>query len=196
MTEMLFSQSQWKTKSGYTIYQLLRGRCNSFLLTNGNNCILIDTGQKNKLNEIAEQIEKLNINHIDALILTHTHFDHAENALIISKRYGAKIIVHQTEAASLMTGNSKLPQGSIFITKLYKSLLGKALQPLFVYPGAQPDILVKESLSLNTFGFNAFILHTPGHSSGSISVIIDNQIAIVGDAMLGYLRIPFSPVCR
>ena len=48
--------------------------------------------------------------------------------------------------------------------------------------------MVKESLNLNTFGFNAFILHTPGHSSGSISVIIDNQIAIVGDAMFGIFK--------
>ncbi len=190
---MLFSQSQWKTKSGHTIYQLLKGRCNSFLLTNGNNFILIDTGQKNKLNKIAEHIKKLNIDHIDALILTHTHFDHAENASVISKRYAAKIIAHESEAASLMAGNSKLPRGSIYITKLYKNLLGEALQPLFVYPGAQPDILVNESLSLNTFGFNAFIMHTPGHSSGSVSVIIDNQIAIVGDAMFGVFKNSIFP---
>jgi hydroxyacylglutathione hydrolase len=62
------------------------------------------------------------------------------------------------------------------------------LQPLFVYPGVQPDILVKDSFGLNTFGFNAFVRHTPGHSSGSISVIIDNQIAIVGDAMFGVFK--------
>jgi glyoxylase-like metal-dependent hydrolase (beta-lactamase superfamily II) len=40
----------------------------------------------------------------------------------------------------------------------------------------------------NEFGFNAFVMHTPGHSPGSISVIIDNEIAIVGDAMFGVFR--------
>jgi hydroxyacylglutathione hydrolase len=193
MNETTFSQNRLKTKSGYTIFQLLGGRCNSFLLRNGKNCILIDTGQKNKLSKIAAQLEKLSIDHIDALVLTHTHFDHAENASIIAKQYGAKIVVHEAEADSLKAGDSRLPGGSIFITKLYKSLLGAALQPLFVYPGAHPDILVKESLSLQTFGFNASVMHTPGHSSGSVSVIIDNEIAIVGDAMFGVFKNSIFP---
>jgi glyoxylase-like metal-dependent hydrolase (beta-lactamase superfamily II) len=157
-------------------------------LTNETSFILIDTGRKNKLNRIVAQTKKLHIDNIDALILTHTHFDHAENASIISKRYEAKIIVHQAEAASLMTGDSLLPEGSIFITKLLISLLGKKLQPLFAYQAAHPDILVKERMNLNEFGFNAFIMHTPGHSPGSISVTIDNEIAIVGDALFGLFR--------
>lgn len=28
---------------------------------------------------------------------------------------------------------------------------------------------------------NTFILHTPGHSPGSVSMIVDNGLAIVGD---------------
>jgi glyoxylase-like metal-dependent hydrolase (beta-lactamase superfamily II) len=34
-------------------------------------------------------------------------------------------------------------------------------------------------------GFNAYILHTPGHSSGSVSIIVDDEIALVGDTMFG-----------
>jgi hydroxyacylglutathione hydrolase len=70
------------------------------------------------------------------------------------------------------------------------------LQPLFAYQPVQPDILVNERMTLNEFGFNAFVIHTPGHSFGSISVIIDNEIAIVGDAMFGVFRnsvfLPFA----
>jgi hydroxyacylglutathione hydrolase len=186
----------WKTKSGYLIYQLLSGRNNSFLLTNETNSVLIDTGQTNNLKKISAQIKNLHVDRIDVLILTHTHFDHVGNASIISRQYKAKIIVHQAEAALLMAGESRLSEGSIFITKFLVSLLGKKLQPLFAYLPVQPDILVNERMTLNEFGFNAFVMHTPGHSPGSISVIIDNEIAIVGDAMFGVFRnsvfLPFA----
>jgi hydroxyacylglutathione hydrolase len=122
--------------------------------------------------------------------------DHVGNASVISGQYKAKIIVHQSEAALLTAGESRLSEGSIFITKNLVSLLSKKVQPLFAYQPVQPDILVNERMTMNEFGFNAFVVHTPGHSPGSISVIIDNEIAIVGDAMLGVFRnsvfLPFA----
>ena len=33
----------------------------------------------------------------------------------------------------------------------------------------------------------AYLLHTPGHTSGSISLIIDDEIALVGDALFHIL---------
>jgi glyoxylase-like metal-dependent hydrolase (beta-lactamase superfamily II) len=44
---------------------------------------------------------------------------------------------------------------------------------------------VDNLLDLNDLGINACIMHTPGHTSGSISVIVDDEIAIVGDTMFG-----------
>ena len=44
---------------------------------------------------------------------------------------------------------------------------------------------VDQYLNLQDFGFNGYILHTPGHSPGSQSIIVDNEIALVGDAMFG-----------
>ncbi|MBN2339447.1 MAG: Zn-dependent hydrolase, partial [Acidobacteria bacterium] len=45
-----------------------------------------------------------------------------------------------------------------------------------------------ESLhDLKDFGLNAYILHTPGHTSGSVSIIVEGEIALVGDAMFGIL---------
>jgi beta-lactamase superfamily II metal-dependent hydrolase len=70
----------WKTKSGYNIIQLLSGRSNVFLLTNGGKNILIDTSPKYMWNKLQKRLAALNVNHLDYLILTHTHMDHAENS--------------------------------------------------------------------------------------------------------------------
>jgi glyoxylase-like metal-dependent hydrolase (beta-lactamase superfamily II) len=56
------------------------------------------------------------------------------------------------------------------------------------YPVVEGNLLVEEQYDLNPLGFNAYIMHTPGHTVGSISVIVDHEIAIVGDAMFGVFR--------
>ena len=47
------------------------------------------------------------------------------------------------------------------------------------------DVSVDGEFRLEPFGFPGYVLPTPGHSPGSISAIIDDEIAIVGDAMFG-----------
>jgi glyoxylase-like metal-dependent hydrolase (beta-lactamase superfamily II) len=50
------------------------------------------------------------------------------------------------------------------------------------------DLLVEERMDLTGMGFNACILHTPGHTFGSISLIVDDEIALVGDCMFGVFK--------
>ena len=62
-----------------TIYQVLEGRSNSFLVNSGNNYLLIDTGRKNSWGRLNIRIGKiLGENELSGLMLTHTHFDHVE----------------------------------------------------------------------------------------------------------------------
>jgi glyoxylase-like metal-dependent hydrolase (beta-lactamase superfamily II) len=56
------------------------------------------------------------------------------------------------------------------------------------------DFLVDSRFDLEDLGLNAYILHTPGHTSGSMSVIVGDEIAIVGDTMVGtFPRSIFPP---
>ena len=48
--------------------------------------------------------------------------------------------------------------------------------------------MVDSSFDLKELGLNATIIPTPGHSIGSMSVIIADEIAIVGDSMFGVFR--------
>ena len=61
------------------------------------------------------------------------------------------------------------------------------------YEPCQPDILVNSSLDLKEFGFSAFIIHTPGHTIGSMSIVVDNEVAIVGDTMFGVFKCSVFP---
>src|SRR5574344_1440791 len=101
---------RWRTKSGYDRIMILSGRSNVFLLTNGEKNILIDTSVSRLWNRLQQKLDKLGINSIDYLILTHSHFDHAANANRITKRYNAYILVQKDEADYLSNGETILPK--------------------------------------------------------------------------------------
>jgi len=179
---------RWETPSGYMIVQILSGRSNVFLLTDGKTNILIDTSTDSNWNKLVNMLKSHSFNKIDYLILTHTHHDHAANAGKVKDKYGAIVIVHKNEALHLLNGKATLPQGTNPFTRALINWVGKKVESRFDYEPCSYDIEVDSAFSLKYIGFNAYLLHTSGHSSGSISLIIDDHIAIVGDTMFGIFK--------
>lgn len=180
----------WTTKNGQKIYQILNGRSNAFLVSSGEKYILIDTGRKSKWEELKNKLDELGVNEnsMAALILTHTHFDHAENAYKIKENYKTNLIVHKSEEGFIRNGSNPVIKGTNLATGSITRILGESLRKLYKYKSADCDIMVEDNFNLVDFGFEAYILHTPGHSIGSLSIIIDDEIAIVGDAMFGVFK--------
>ena len=176
---------KWHTQHGETIIQLLAGRSNVFLLTKDQRNVLVDTGPSRKWKSLQRKLQALNIQRIDYLILTHTHFDHAANAYRIKEKYKAKVIVHRNEAAMLASGTNILPCGTNALSHMLVKLLTKGMVRRLNYHPCPCDLQVDTVFDLNAYGSNAYILHTPGHTPGSMSLIVDNELAIVGDAMFG-----------
>jgi glyoxylase-like metal-dependent hydrolase (beta-lactamase superfamily II) len=87
-----------------------------------------------------------------------------------------------------MSGVNSIIRGTNKFTRIIVNHLVDKIDALFRYEPCQCDIIADDNYDLNNLGFNAYILHTPGHSTGSISVIIDDELAIVGDAMFGVFK--------
>ncbi len=83
----------WKTKNGYEVSQVLSGRSNSYFISTERSNILVDTGKETVYNKLRKNIDllKLTDNKIALLILTHTHFDHCQNAYKIKEKENCKI---------------------------------------------------------------------------------------------------------
>jgi glyoxylase-like metal-dependent hydrolase (beta-lactamase superfamily II) len=183
----------WTTEEGTMVARVLAGRSNAFLLSRGPVNILIDTGRRAQRHRLVERLRTLGATRLDALVLTHTHFDHAENAAFIKKTFGVNVIVHGAEERFLREGVSPLPKGTLPPARLLVRLAAR-LGLSFAYEPCQPDIRVEDRFDLSGFGLDAYLLHTPGHSRGSLSLVLESELAFVGDAMFGvFPRSVFPP---
>jgi hydroxyacylglutathione hydrolase len=175
----------WCTPNGYKIVQVLSGRSNVFFLTNGLTNILIDTGPGFMWEILQRSINSLGIEEINLLILTHSHFDHAANAARIKEKFKAQVIIHQSESKYLNSGDNILPVGTNHLSRFLVRNFAERFRSVARYQPCNHDLTFDETYDLTNLGFNSCLIHTPGHTEGSCSLIIDDEVAIVGDTMFG-----------
>lgn len=183
----------WTTSSGYTIFRVLRFRSNAFLVTNGRNNLLVDSGTKRYRRQLLWSLAKLGVSHLDALILTHSHFDHAGNAHYIQNRFHTPVLIHSDEAGYLQNGQTPVPGGTMLLTRFLIRNFGNKVGSLMKFEPCEANQTFKTRLDLSKFGFKGYILPTPGHSQGSVSIVIDDDIVLAGDALFGVFPASVMP---
>ena len=106
---------------------------------------------------------------------------------------GAKILMHKNEKDWLENGNPPLPPGVTLWGKVFASLMG-ALSFLIHVDKAKVDILMDDNdFSLKEYGIAGKIIFTPGHSPGSISVLLESGDTFVGDLAMNKFPLCLSP---
>jgi len=159
------------------------GSAHSYFIPSQQGAVLIDAGNAHKIMQLKSVLlaHECNLSDIKYIILTHTHHDHVGSLAELRKRTNAKIIVHESEAGYLRQGRTPLPKGTGCYSKALVSL-GKMIR-VGSYAPVSPDILLTKALDLSEIGIKGCVIHTPGHTYGSMSIVLDIGIAIVGDTM-------------
>ena len=151
--------------------------------------ILIDTGVPNKINTIKKYFQKtgIDISDISLILHTHGHWDHIGNTQMLVRETGIKTALHQTEKRCLEEGTILIPPG---VTRWGRFLghFSQMTSGRVKIKTAKVDIPIDDSgFNLSEYGIDGKAVYTPGHSSGSVSVILDSGEAFVGDmAMNGF----------
>lgn len=162
------------------VHRIKCGNVNCYIVENGTNGILVDTGKK----EFARQvIESCRFYNVKLIVLTHAHFDHAENAAQISNTLGIPIGMNENDCNLIQSNtNQSLSAANI----LGKIVLSASLREFSVrtMPEFKPDILLSNGDCLSDYGMDAQIIALPGHTDGSIGIDVDRKYLIVGDALM------------
>lgn len=158
-----------------------------FLIYTSDAAILIDTGHSKTVEHFSEAMAKLgkSPSDISLIVLTHTHFDHAGGARAIKDLTAAPLAVHREEADNLRRGRTPFPKGTRWKGKLIVFIGNIFARKMATYAALDPDIILKDSLDLKPYGIPGMVLYTPGHTSGSVSVILETGDAFVGDNLMG-----------
>jgi len=148
---------------------------NCYLVTSGPEMILVDTGMRGSSKMLAKYLNKLgkNLSDIKYIFITHADIDHVGGAAEIKQLTGAKLVIHQAEAG-VLSGKirGKHVKGPL-------GLLFKLLAPVVRFQPVEPDIVIKENTELAGFK----IIHTPGHTVGSICLFQLGKVLFAGDAL-------------
>ncbi len=137
---------------------------NCYLISNNSDAILIDVGFNPTI--IEEYIDSNNLNLL-AILLTHAHFDHIGGLEQIRSKYKAPVYVHEKEQDWLT--NPALNGSETF------SYFGKVTSK-------PSENIIKEENILNIDDFHIKVIHTPGHTPGSVTYKINNWL-FTGDTL-------------
>ena len=152
---------------------------NCYIVSQEKNAILVDTASGESYEEVLKECSRYDMR---LIVLTHVHFDHAENAARLSEHFGIPVAFHASDE-ELFESFDKQPMKSYGIVgKVVLSASLKVLRNTVVQRPANV-IHIKEGDDLSEYGINARIIELPGHTAGSIGVDVEGTDLIVGDAL-------------
>ena len=146
---------------------------NVYLLINGEELTVIDTGTSGNAQKTVAYIQKIGHQPADVktIILTHFHMDHMGSVKELKDLTNAKVAAH-TEDADYVSGKKPFPKP--------KNILFRAVSSFVKPETVAVDEILKEGDKIS----GLTVIHTPGHTLGSIMLLDEGRkVLFAGDTL-------------
>ncbi len=140
----------------------IRENCYLLVDEKSGEAALVDPGKYGV--DVKSMLEKNNVSRLKYILLTHGHFDHILGAVHAKDDVGGEIAIHEADADCLYDAE--------------KAHAVNAFAKKFV--ATKADVILKDGDSLFLGETEIKVMHTPGHTLGSVCFIADGKI-ISGD---------------
>jgi hydroxyacylglutathione hydrolase len=166
---------------------------NAYLVKTKDGFLLIDTGYPNQWNMLESQLKAAGClpGTLRLVILTHGDFDHSGNCAKLQEVYKVKIAMDKGDADMVEKGMRRNRQ--------IRTLMGRFIMVMSRLKGTskkfvpfKPDLFVTDGQDLKPYGFDAKIVHVPGHTSGSIGILTAKGDLFIGDTVFNISKPEYS----
>jgi glyoxylase-like metal-dependent hydrolase (beta-lactamase superfamily II) len=170
---------------GIHLIPRVRG-ANAYLLQGEGGITIVDTGLPGNADRILDYVESIGWHRSDVktIVLTHPDMDHAGSAARLREETHAKVAIHEADAPRL-SGEKELKN----VRGSFKSMdpRDKRMARLFLrvigafnrFERLKADVLLRDSDIID----GLTVIHTPGHTEGSICLYLLGRALFVGDAL-------------
>ena len=168
----------------YRIPTMGKDLINSFALVQDDGSVtLVDTGLKRAPARIVAGLAAIGKHPQDVtrILLTHVHPDHAAGAAEMSRRTGAPVLVHGDDHGWARSGRiTGASDPATRLGRLFARTGGSKIEAFEPGPALTDGDVLPVSGGLR-------VVHTPGHSPGHISLLVEStRTLITGDALFNF----------
>ncbi len=156
---------------------------NCYLISQGKNGILIDTGMSGNEKKILKECGSKNMK---LIILTHGHIDHIGCAKALSEKWNVPIAINERDLNIVRHPENAKIKGDGIIKKIFAflSVLSSKYSKIDKF---EPTVFFKEGDSLQEYGIDGQIVELPGHTAGSIGIKTKDSL-FAGDALFHIVK--------
>lgn len=157
---------------------------NSYVISNCDAAIIVDPGGRENVERLFFKDTKNHLSKkIKLVVLTHGHYDHTEGAQYIKDKLKVPILMNRKDVGLIGKKKYKLH------TRTWVGRMGKMFLSLPRHVEIfTPDIVIGDAdYSLDKWGIEGMIIHTPGHTLGSSSILCSNTL-ISGDTFMNIFQ--------
>ena len=150
---------------------------NSYILKGDSRAVIIDAGLPGHEKKIFTALEANGIprNTVSLIIITHGHGDHYGSLNVLKEAFNVPVMAGFPDASYIEKGESAPVVPVNIAGQLIKLFTGAKVKPCKV------DVVITADTDLNAYGVDARVLTTPGHTTGSLSVLASDGGCALGD---------------